>query len=202
VILKKAVGMGLDSDEIDLYLDAQIQKLDQASDAVIRKQKGKTCPYCGGSVPLLVDKCPHCGENITVQASEELQEIFDNLEEALVALKGGDDYKRNKATVERYVRKAKMYYGNNPKVQKLLAEVEDETAIAEKEAKVAGVKGAFTKNINSIACFVSLLLIIMFFVLHDIYGAKQTSPVYVFIGALLGFFFLIRGVVQSEQKDD
>ena len=29
VILKKAVGMGLDSDEIDLYLDAQIQKLDQ-----------------------------------------------------------------------------------------------------------------------------------------------------------------------------
>ena len=28
VILKKAVGMGLDSDEIDLYLDAQIQKLD------------------------------------------------------------------------------------------------------------------------------------------------------------------------------
>ena len=204
VILKKAVGMGLDSDEIDLYLDAQIQKLDQASDAVIRKQKGKTCPYCGGSVHLLVDKCPHCGENITVQASEELQEIFDNLEEALVALKGGDDYKRNKATVERYVRKAKMYYGNNPKVQKLLAEVEDETAIAEKEAKVAGVKGAFTKNINSIGCFVSLLLMIVPIMILNIYGPDTADrfTFLIFLGAPLGFFFLIRGVVQSEQKDD
>lgn len=202
VILKKAVGMGLDSDEIDLYLDAQIQKLDHASDAVIRKQKGKTCPYCGGSVPLLVDKCPHCGENITVQASEELQEIFDNLEEALVALKGGDDYKRNKATVERYVRKAKMYYGNNPKVQKLLAEVEDEIAIAEKEAKVAGVKGAFVNNINSIGCFVSLLLVILCFVIYSNTGEESLSYSLFFIGAPLGFFFLIRGAAQSKQKDD
>ena len=29
VILKKAEGMGLDRDEIDLYLDAEVQKLDQ-----------------------------------------------------------------------------------------------------------------------------------------------------------------------------
>lgn len=33
VILKKAVSMGLDRDEIDLYLDAQVQKIDQATDA-------------------------------------------------------------------------------------------------------------------------------------------------------------------------
>ena len=38
VILKKAVGMGLDRDEIDLYLDAQVQKIDQATDAAARKQ--------------------------------------------------------------------------------------------------------------------------------------------------------------------
>jgi hypothetical protein len=115
VILKKAEGMGLDPDEIDLYLDAEVQKIDQTTDAAARKQKGKQCPYCGGSVPLLTDKCPHCGENITAQASEELQDIFDNLEESLIDLKSGKEFERSKATVERFARKAKMYYGSNPK---------------------------------------------------------------------------------------
>ena len=135
VILKKAEGLGLDRDEIDLYLDAEVQKIDQATDAAARRQKGKQCPYCGGSVPQLTDKCPHCGVNITAEASEELQEIFDNLEEALVNLKSGKDIHTSKATVERYARKAKMYFGNNPKVQKLLEEIEVETASAAKQAK-------------------------------------------------------------------
>ena len=135
VILNKAEKMGLDRDEIDLYLDAEVQKIDQQTDAAVRKQKGKTCPYCGGSVPQLTDKCPHCGENITAEASEELKEIFDNLEEALVDMKSGKDLSRSKATVERFVRKAKMYYGGNPKIQKLLAEVDTEVQASEKKAK-------------------------------------------------------------------
>ena len=39
------------------------------------------------------------------------------------------------AIVERYARKAKMYYGNNPKIQKLLEEVEIEMVEAEKKIK-------------------------------------------------------------------
>lgn len=140
VILNKAEKMGLDRDEIDLYLDAEVQKIDQQTDAAVRKQKGKTCPYCGGSVPQLTDKCPHCGENITAQASEELQEIFDNLEEALIDLKSGKDFLRSKATVERYSRKAKMYYESNPKIQKLLEEVESEMMTTTKNAKKEAVK--------------------------------------------------------------
>ena len=135
VILRKAEGMGLDRDEIDLYLDAQVQKIDQATDAAVRRQKGKQCPYCGGSVQLLTDKCPHCGENITAEASSELQEIFDNLEDALVKLKSGKDVHASKATVERFVRKAKMYFGNNPRVQKLLDEIKEETEKAEKKVE-------------------------------------------------------------------
>ena len=146
VILNKAEKMGLDRDEIDLYLDAQVQKIDQQTDAAVRKQKGKTCPYCGGSVPQLTDKCPHCGENITPEASKELQEIFDNLEEALVELKDAKDYKRSKATVERYTRKAKMYYGSNPKIQKLLEEVESEMMTATKNAKKEAVKQSLCSN--------------------------------------------------------
>ena len=145
VILNKAEKMGLDRDEIDLYLDAQVQKIDQQTDAAVRKQKGKQCPYCGGSIPLLTDKCPHCGENITAEASEELQEIFENLEGALVDLKAGKDVAKSKATVERFMRKAKMYYGNNPKIQKLLEEVETESLKAEKAAKSNARKNTIVK---------------------------------------------------------
>ena len=162
VILRKAEGMGLDRDEIDLYLDAQVQKIDQATDAAARRQKGKTCPYCGGSVPQLTDKCPHCGENITAQASEELQEIFDNLEEALVDLKSGKELDRSKATVERYARKAKMYYGSNPKVQKLLLEIENETIESAKRVKADARKNAILQYVlNHIKFFIWLFVILI-----------------------------------------
>lgn len=134
VILNKAEKMGLDRDEIDLYLDAEVQKIDQQTDAAVRKQKGKTCPYCGGSVPQLTDKCPHCGENITAEASEELKEIFSKLEEALVSFKSGKDINESKAVVERYAHEAKLYYGSNPKIQKLLDAVYSEMNLAEEKA--------------------------------------------------------------------
>lgn len=135
VILKKAEGMGLDRDEIDLYLDAEVQKIDQATDAVVRRQKSKSCPYCGAPVPQLTDKCPECGQFITPQASEELQDILEHLEEALVDFKSGKNLDRSKASVERYARKAKMYFSNNPKIKPLLGEVEIEMVEAEKRAK-------------------------------------------------------------------
>ena len=57
-------------------------------------------------------------------------------------MKSGKEVSRNKATVERYARKAKMYYGNNPKIQKLLNEIETETMITEKIARKEASKRA------------------------------------------------------------
>ena len=149
VILKKAVGMGLDRDEIDLYLDAEVQKIDQATDAAVRRQKGKSCPHCGAYVSQLTDKCPECGQYITPEATKELEEILDNLEEALVNMKARKDVERSKATVERYARKARMYYSNHPKIKILLAEVETEVAETESRIKSEERKKAMlslTKN--------------------------------------------------------
>ena len=177
VILKKAEKMGLDRDEIDLYLDAEVQKIDQQTDAAVRNQKGKTCPFCGGSVPQLTDKCPHCGENITPEASSELQEIFDNLEEALVDLKSGNDIEKSKATVERYARKAKMYYGSNPQIQKLLIEVEIETLAAEKKFKISQVMRLLSKKKlwASIPLIVGILSLIYACVILP-NGVEQQGP--------------------------
>lgn len=182
VILRKAEGMGLDRDEIDLYLDAEVQKIDQATDAAARRQKGKTCPYCGGSIPQLTDKCPHCGENITPEASSELQEIFDNLEEALVNLKSGKDIHASKATVERFARKAKMYFGNNPKVQKLLAEIETETVNAEKKAKALvrnrGIINFVKEKPKTVGCLSIILICIILGIVGSIWEAAVPSFTY------------------------
>jgi len=207
VILNKAEKMGLDRDEIDLYLDAEEQKVDQQTAAAVRKQKGKTCPYCGGSVPQLTDKCPHCGENITPEASKELQEIFDNLEEALVELKDAKDYKRSKATVERYTRKAKMYYGSNPKIQKLLEEVESEMMTATKNAKKEVVK----QSLISILVWLMkkpltwAVVCAAIAVLWGIFGEKDKEKGIVFGSFIFGFaaFFIgaISLIISQNDKE-
>ena len=197
VILKKAEEMGLDRDEIDLYLDAQVQKIDQANDAAVRKQKGKTCPYCQGDVPLLATKCPHCEKIITAQATEELQEIFDNLEEALINMKDGQQFSRNKATVERYARKARMYYGENPKVQRLLEEVDAEIKQAEKIAKDAERKAAMANAAKSASrwrkfylllfLFIAILAIIIMYFLPMYQGEAYI----IMIGGPIALVFLV-----------
>ncbi len=174
VILRKAVGMGLEHDEIDLYLDAQVQKIDQATDAAVRRQKGKTCPYCGAAIPLLTDKCPECGQFITPEASDELKEIIDNLEEALINFKSGKDFAKSKATVERYARKAKMYYGSNPKIQKLLAEIDKETYDAEKRMVSIARKNTFVNVIRNkwLWC---LIEIVVFGILFSVFSNQASD---------------------------
>lgn len=179
VILKKAVGMGLDRDEIDLYLDAQVQKIDQETDAVVRKQKSKTCPYCGAPVPQLADKCPECGQYITPEASKELQEILENLEVALVDFKAGRDIEKNKALVERYARKARLYYSNNPKIKSLLLEINDELALADKKLKsklrYEDMKSFFSSRWLWFGIEIILLLLIFYFSFNWVFNLDEAS---------------------------
>ena len=169
VLLNKAQALGLNVDEVDLYIDAQQQKADQAVAAAVNKRRGKTCPYCGSSIPDLTDKCPNCGANITPEASKELEEIIEHLESALVAFKSGDvkSAKKSKAEVERYVRKAKMYYGNNPKVQKLLEDIQVESEEVETKRKKK------TKTLTIGIGVILIFLIVLGFILNNNYKLKN-----------------------------
>lgn len=150
-IHRKAELMHVDYDEVDIYLDSLEQQLEQDADAVERKKKGKLCPFCDNPVPQLAEKCPHCDATLTPEATQELQEILDKLEDSLVDFKSGKDFEESKAKVERFIRKAKMFYGNNPKIQKLLAEVETETINAEKRAKAAARNATISNAASSVS---------------------------------------------------
>ena len=144
VLLKKAVKLGIDVDEADLYIDAQQQKENIKIDQAIKKRQGRECPFCGGIINDLVDKCPHrgCEKTITPQASEELEQILEALEKALVGFKSDNKQgAKNKAIVERYSRKARLYYEHNPKVHSLLEQIDEEVKRTE-EAKQLKEKAA------------------------------------------------------------
>lgn len=126
VLLRKAETMDVDKDEFDLYIDAEVQKFDQKIDSAKRQAKGNTCPHCGGVVQMFENECPHCNGSINPQATKELNEIIENLEEALLKIKNSDEFSSTKAVAERYIRKAELYYGNNPKIIKLLSVIKEE----------------------------------------------------------------------------
>ena len=147
VLLNKAQALGLNIDEVDLYIDAQQQKADQSVAAAVSKRRGKTCPYCGESIPELTDKCPYCGKNITPEASEELKSLIRNLQYYLERYQERPSAGR-KAEIESYIRKAKMYYGNNPKVQCLVEETENSI-----KERIAEIKKQSRNIFIGFACF-------------------------------------------------
>jgi hypothetical protein len=201
VILRKAEDMGIDRDELDLYLDSQVQKIEQITEAVARRQKGKSCPFCGAAVPQLTDKCPEYGQHITPEATKELEEILDNLEEALVNMKSRKDFDRNKAIVERYGRKSRMYYSNHPKIKALLAEVDDEMNVAESKLKSIERKETLVSILKNKWLWKGMpfLLTLIFFVkCQSVPDGPERDPytlliiLCVFIGIGILFFELIK----------
>lgn len=203
VILKKAEGMGLDRDEIDLYLDAQVQKIDHATDAAVRRQRGKQCPHCGSYVSQLTDKCPECGQYITPEATKELEEILDNLEEALVNMKSWKDFDRNKAIVERYERKAKMYYSNHPKIKALLAEVDAEMEKAETKLKSIERKETLTSIIKNKRVWLVTAIVIGVILLFWGYSTRD-GEMFAIVGGIIALFSLygLIGVFSSNNNDN
>lgn len=79
VITRKAAALGMDADEVDIYLDAEIQKAELAADAAKRDKIGKVCPQCGKQVPPLTLKC-ECGYEFTnVKQSYSMQILSERL---------------------------------------------------------------------------------------------------------------------------
>lgn len=83
VLLKKAQQLGYNVDEVDLYIDAQQQKCDQAVESAAAKKRGKTCPRCGASVQSMQLTCPECGfEFNNKEANASARELMKLLNSA------------------------------------------------------------------------------------------------------------------------
>ena len=172
VLRNKAFSMGLNVDEVDLVLDAMQQKADMEVNEAAMKKRGKTCPYCNASIPMFADRCPACKGEVTPEASKEIKDIIQRLEYSLTRLKTGygSDLTRAKADIAQYSRKARLYYGNNPKVKLLLEEIEREQKEAEKGKTMRTIKAWMedhpdaTKGIIFVAVAITLILSLVLYI--------------------------------------
>ena len=79
VIIRKAATLGIDAAEVEVYLDAEIQKTEQAADMAKRDKIGPVCPKCGKQVPPLTLKC-ECGYEFTnAKRSYSMQILSERL---------------------------------------------------------------------------------------------------------------------------
>ena len=75
VIRKRALLEGVDPDEVDLMLDAEIDKLRIQQESAVKKVK--KCPACGGILPAMSAICPSCGyEFRNVEANNSVKNLF------------------------------------------------------------------------------------------------------------------------------
>ena len=165
VLLKKAEKLGIDVDEAELYIAAQQQKEDIKVALADKKKKGEECPFCGGYVNDLTDKCPHCKQTITPQASEKLEKILEALEKSLVRFKlerWESDRAKKKAEIERYSHMARLYYEHNPKVRLFLEQIDNEVKRVEearRQEEKAAERAKLKEDLLPIVVDIMLILL-------------------------------------------
>ena len=80
VIKKKAIAENVDPDEIDVYLNSEIQRINiqkQQSTGIVK------CPACGEIIPPLTGICPSCGHTISFSNDSKQSTSLLNLKEQL-----------------------------------------------------------------------------------------------------------------------
>ena len=88
VITKRALLEGCDPDEVNLLLDAEVQKIRQQKQA--SQPKVNKCPACGEILPALTGICPSSGTVINNDSrNQELDFLIEQINRGLAQLKAG-----------------------------------------------------------------------------------------------------------------
>lgn len=126
VILKRAMLEGIDADEANLLLDAELQKIKIQKQA--KAPKVNKCPACGEILPALTGICPSCGTVVDNNAhNHELDFLIEQMNRGLAQLKSGTTAAPMViAALDEHRRRAMTLYGDNPKVKMLIDEVKQE----------------------------------------------------------------------------
>jgi hypothetical protein len=130
VIFKKAAELGVDTDEVEVILEAKIHQLNPKKKKI---EDLNTCPSCGEIISGLSRTCI-CGYVINsndIRNSKSLEEAIEILENLIVKIRAyGKNSSKSQlesfiAQIEKEVRYIKTRYQNNSEVSKLLKELEE-----------------------------------------------------------------------------
>lgn len=198
VIRKRALLEGVDPDEVDLVLDAEIQKLKKKQQEAVAKVK--KCPACGEIIPAMSVKCPACGyEFRNVEANGSVQKLFSMVNE-IYSSNDKDSVKEDKV---------KMLITNFP-VPTAKEDILEFLFLAVPNAKVnntllAKYSGGFLGGMG--ALLVIFIIAIIMEIVNDIqYGLRDFGMAIVFIPILFSWVPILVGYFihknTKEKHDD
>lgn len=126
ILLKRAMLEGIDADEANLLIDAEVQKVKIQKQA--KQPKVRKCPYCGEILPPRVETCPSCGNAVPNDEDDQSLDFFikqmkRTLEEVRSCL---GMTPMMVASVRDLRRRALKLYGNDPTVKQLAEEIDEE----------------------------------------------------------------------------
>lgn len=121
VIRKRALLDGVDPDEVDVLLDAELQRIRQKQEEAVAKVK--KCPNCGEIIPALSGVCPSCNYVISATKKED-KELVDIVRSINSYISKNDLDSYDKKELAELVKTAKILYGENIKVNTLVTEAE------------------------------------------------------------------------------
>jgi hypothetical protein len=175
VLHRKAEAEGVDVDEIDVYIDGELDKIhneQQKAKAQVRK-----CPACGEIIPFSSKICPLCGAAVDDKEAGNFQKLVQSIEDNIVQVKKiissfqssisffdifssskEEEYIKSKASVEKDIRIARLYYGDEKKIRLLMSELEGELVILEKMYNNYTKKKKIAKSIALIIFFLPTVL--------------------------------------------
>lgn len=165
-IIKRAIIEGNDPAEVNILLDAELQQLRNKKQAAAPKVN--KCPACGEILPPLTRICPTCGYTVSAPAAtatyglstpQDLETLIGQLNRAVAQLKAGTGTEaQNLATIEELRRKAITLYGENQKVQMVIADIDKEVATYKKGA----LKRTLRKKSGCIIGIVIAIVVLIF----------------------------------------
>ena len=191
IIVKRAIAEGNDPAEVNLLLDAEVQKIKQRRQA--NAPKLNKCPACGEMLPALTGICPSCGYDVSQDnQNKELNTLIEQINLSMTQLKSGrGNAGAIIASLEGYRRRAQMLFGENPKVQALIAEVtqdinafkqdqekrmqqQAEMQRYEAQARIQALKGSGGGNSlsfqNNKGCYTGCLVALVIFIILCLIG--------------------------------
>jgi hypothetical protein len=163
VILKKANEFGIDSDEVDMILDAKLHQIQTKNKVSNKIEEIKKCPSCGNTISGLSKTCL-CGYIInsgSINESKSLEKSIEILESLIVQVRGlsGSSSKSTIqiliASVEKEIRYINTRYSDNKEVKKLIIELENLSSKYIQKALVTKKKRGI---IIAVIVFVSILI--------------------------------------------
>jgi hypothetical protein len=83
IILKKAISLGIDHDEVEMILDGRLHQFQSSQTKPSKEKMGtvSTCPSCGATIKTMTLECSDCGHEFSnIKSNKTITNLLEKLD--------------------------------------------------------------------------------------------------------------------------